>query len=235
MARLPRLTVPGYPHLIVQRGNNRQPIVLDDEDRRVFLDHLRAAARDHRVALHAYVLLPEQVQLLATPETEDGVPKMMQALGRHYVRHFNRRHARTGTLWDGRYRSSVLEAERHLLDAMAQIELAPVHAGLVARPDAYAWSSHAHHAGQRVDPLVTSHAMYWALGDTPFAREQAYVGLLGQALLHPAEVMGTEPGPKMPLGWAQGSAPFIAELERKVTRRVVKGRPGRPRRLPKSE
>lgn len=225
MARLPRLTLAGYPHLVLQRGNNRQPIFLGDEDRERFLELLRSYARQYRVAIHAYVLMPNHVHLLATPETSDGVPPMMQALGRHYVRYFNRRHARSGTLWEGRFRSALIEPDPYLLAAMAYIERNPVRAGLVAAPTDYRWSSHAHHVGQRSDPLVRPHALYWALGDTPFARERAYAQWASEALgaeLHAQLARSAHSG------WALGSAKFVAALGQATARRVSPGRPGRP-------
>ena len=132
MARLPRLTVPGYPHHVIQRGNNRQPIVLDDADRRQLMDLMFEQARAHEVAVHAWVLMDNHFHLLLTPASAEGVPRMMQAVGRTYVRRFNNRHGRSGTLWEGRYKSTLVQAERHLLACMAYIELNPVRAGMVA-------------------------------------------------------------------------------------------------------
>jgi putative transposase len=126
------------------RGNNRQTVFMDDLDRRDWLALLRAQAAAHRVAVHAYVLMDNHVHLLVTPQTQDGPSRMMQAIGRLYVRGFNRRHGRTGALWEGRYRSTLIEGERHLLACMAWIDLNPVRAGLVAEPAEYPWSSHAH-------------------------------------------------------------------------------------------
>ena len=225
MARLPRLTVPGYPHHIIQRGNNRQPIFIDPQDRERLLAELQEQAKRHQVALHAYVLMDNHLHLLATPETAEGVPLMMQGLGRAYVRWFNRCHGRSGTLWEGRYRSTLIESERYLLACMVYIDLNPVRAGIVVAPADYRWSSHAHYAGLRSDPLVTPHALYLALGNTPFAREQAYVDLVRS---------GLDPGQQDALrraahsGWALGSAEFVAELQRRTERRVAKSTAGRP-------
>jgi REP element-mobilizing transposase RayT len=155
MARQPRLTVPGYPHHIILRGNNRQAIVLDDADRRRLLDGLGEQAALAQVAVNAYVLMSNHLHLLLTPETAEGIPRLMQALGRNYVQAFNRRHARTGTLWEGRYRSTLIEAERYLLACMAYIDLNPVRAGMVATAADYPWSSHGHMIGLRIDPLIT--------------------------------------------------------------------------------
>ena len=132
MARLPRLTLPGHLHHVIQRGNNRQPIFQDGEDFHTMLALLADNALQHAVAVHAYVLMDNHFHLLVTPATADGLPKMMQAVGRRYVQYFNRRHARTGTLWEGRYRSTVLQADKYLLPCMVYLDLHPVRLGLAA-------------------------------------------------------------------------------------------------------
>jgi putative transposase len=226
MARQPRLSVPGYPHHVIQRGNNRQPIVLDDADRLRLLALLAEHAPRCKVALHAYVLMDNHFHLLATPETQDGLPQMMQAVGRSYVRYFNNRHGRSGTLWEGRYKSTLIETERYLLACMVYIDLNPVRAGMVAEPAQYGWSSHRHCIGQAVDKLVTPHALLWNLGNTPFAREAAYRDLVRagislqqqEALTHTALT-----------GWALGSAAFLKSLQEETTRRLAPGQRGRPR------
>lgn len=164
MARLPRLTLPGYPHHIIQRGNNRQMIFADTQDFATMMALLAENAHKFAVAVHAYVLMDNHFHLLATPATAEALPLMMQAVGRSYVRYFNQRHARSGTLWEGRYRSTLIETERYLLACMVYIDLNPVRAGMVAQPGAWQWSSHAHYLGQRIDKLVTPHALYghWA-------------------------------------------------------------------------
>ena len=225
MARQPRLTVPGYPHHIILRGNNRQAIVLDDADRRRLLDGLGEQAALAQVAVNAYVLMSNHLHLLLTPETAEGIPRLMQALGRNYVQAFNRRHARTGTLWEGRYRSTLIEAERYLLACMAYIDLNPVRAGMVARPQDYPWSSHGHHIGLRTDPLITPHPLYWQLGNTPFARERAYAEMVG-AGLNPDQMTALTRAAHS--GWALGGADFIAELQRRTERRVARAAAGRP-------
>jgi putative transposase len=147
MARQPRLTVAAYPHHIIQRGNNRQLIVLDDADRQFLLALWQAQAQACQVAVHAYVLMGNHFHLLATPETAQGVPRIMQAVGRSYVRYFNNRHGRSGTLWEGRYRSTLIETERYLLACMAYIDLNPVRAGMVAEPAEYRWSGYGEAVG----------------------------------------------------------------------------------------
>lgn len=224
MARLPRLTVPGHVHQLILRGNNGQEIVRDDQDRQRLLDLLRDHAAEFGIAVHAYALMDQQLRLLATP-ADDRLPGWMQAVGRRYVRYFNDRHGRSGTLWEGRYRSTVLEAEAYLLHAMALLDLAPVAAGAVAQPDAYRWSSHGHYAGQSTDRLVTPHALYWELGNTPFAREQAYAELVHGGV--PAEVQAQLSGATLG-GWALGGDDFLKALTKKTTRRLSPGTAGRP-------
>lgn len=225
MARLPRLSVPGYPHHVIQRGNNRQAIFLADADRLRMLELLEDHARQHEVAVHAYVLMDNHFHLLLTPQTSDGLPRLMQSVGRRYVRYFNDCHGRSGTLWEGRYRSTLIEAESHLLTCMAYIDLNPVRAGLVTAARDYPWSSHAHYVGLRVDRMVTPHPLYWELGNTPFAREAAYAKLVQEGLSQQQQLALTESALR---GWALGSADFMAALQTKTERRLSKSHPGRP-------
>jgi putative transposase len=227
MARLPRLTVPGYAHHVIWRGNNRQPLFVDRQDFECMLGLLATHASQHKVALHAYVLMDNHVHWLLTPESVQGLPLMMQAIGRRYVRYFNDKHGRTGTLFEGRYKSTLIQSERYLLACMVYIDLNPVRAHLVEQAADYAWSSHAHCIGRRLDKFITPHPLYWALGNTPFAREAAYAdlvkagnasgiqGQLTQATLH---------------AWALGDPTFVANLQKMTERRVVRQSPGRPGR-----
>lgn len=227
MARLARLALAGLPHHIIQRGHHQQPIVLDDEDRRLFLQILRECAVAHQVSIHAYALLNDHVHLLATPQAAQGLSAMMQALGRRYVAAFNRRHGRRGTLWEGRFRATVIEPERFLLPCMSYIELHPVRHGEVAQPELFAWSSNAHHYGLRSDPLVSDHQLFWALGNTPFDREARYRALLAQGLSSLQVKDITQATQK---GWALGSPAFAAALAEQTDRRVTARPRGRPRK-----
>jgi putative transposase len=226
MARLPRLTVAGYPHHIIQRGNNRQPIFVCEADYLAFLSMLHEHAKQSGVAIHAYVLMGNHFHLLATPDSAQGVPQAMQAVGRRYVRYFNQRHARTGTLWEGRYRSTLIQAERYLLACMVYLDLNPVRAGMVAEPASYRWSSHSHYVGTAPDRIVTPHPLYWELGNTPFAREVAYARLVQTGIASDQQRLLTDSAIQ---GWALGDASYTAELQRQTFRRVEKGRAGRPR------
>jgi putative transposase len=177
------------------------------------------------IALHAYVLMDNHFHLLATPSTADGLPQWMQAIGRRYVRYFNDRHGRTGTLWEGRYRSTLIQSERYLLACMAYIDLNPVRAGMVAEAREHPWSSHAHYAGLRHDRLLTPHPLYWALGNTPFAREAAYAELVRGGVRPAEEALLTDATLH---GWALGDGDFLNSLQKATERRISKGRPGRP-------
>ena len=225
MARLPRLTMPGHPHHVIQRGNNRQMIFATVADHQVMLGLLLENAKKFEVAVHAYVLMSNHFHLLATPQTSDGLPKMMQAVGRSYVRYFNDAQKRTGTLWEGRYKSTVIQGERYLLACMAYIDLNPVRAGMVTQPQDHPWSSHMHYLGVRSDPLITPHALYWDLGNTPFAREAAYAELV-QSGISPVQQAALTDATLS--GWALGEAKFVADLQKKTERRVTKTAAGRP-------
>lgn len=225
MARLPRLTVPGYPHHIIQRGNNRQAIFAGNADYEALLAMIEEHAREHGVAIHAYVLMSNHFHLLATPETAEGIPKMMQAVGRRYVRYFNQRQGRTGTLWEGRYKSTLIQAERYLLACMAYIDLNPVRAGIALEPGNYPWSSHGHYVGLCNDRLVSPHPIYWELGNTPFARDAAYADLVRAGISAQQQRALTDSALR---GWALGEADYVADLQRRTQRRVSKTRAGRP-------
>ena len=231
MARLPRLCLPGLPHHIIHRGHNRQPIFIDDADRERLLALLAEQAAASGVAVHAYVLMDNHLHLLATPDSPDGVARMMQGLGRAYVRQFNARTGRSGTLWEGRYRGGVIQPEKYLLSCMAYMDLNPVRAGLADAPQAYGWSSHRHYIGQVADRLVTPHPLVWQLGNTPFAREQAYAQRV-EAGVAPSQAQALTDAALH--GWGLGDDAFLQDLQRQSGRRLTRGRPGRPRRTPET-
>ena len=225
MARLPRISLAGYPHHVIQRGNNRQAIFMSNADRQSMLDLLEEYSKTLGVAVHAYVLMDNHFHLLVTPSTNEALPHFMQAVGRRYVRYFNGRTHRTGTLWEGRYKSTLVQSEAYLLTCMAYLDLNPVRAGMVSQPSEFLWSSHGHYIGQRADRLITPHALAWALGNTPFAREAAYATLVQGGLSVHQQTALTE---SVVRGWALGEENFVAELQKKTTRRLTKGKAGRP-------
>ncbi|GGC89274.1 hypothetical protein GCM10011396_40600 [Undibacterium terreum] len=210
----------------MQWGNNHQVLFHDAEDYSCFLSWLTDAAKQFKVAIHAYALLPECLHLLATPSDAEGLSRMMQWLGRHYVPYFNRRYQRSGTLWQGRYKATVIDPDGYFLTCSSYIELSPVAAGLAREPSEYAWTSYLHHIGARHDAVITDHSQYWGMGNTPFQREAAYKQLVEQgisrkdsdALLNAVEK-----------GWLLGSPEFRAAMEKQTERRVVPGKRGRPR------
>ena len=225
MARLPRLIVPGQPHHVIQRGAGKQLVFHDADDRLVFLRHLTEGAKQFEVAIHAYVLMGNHIHLLATPQDATGLARTMQWIGRYYVPYFNWKYERTGTIWQGRYKTSVIDSERYFLLCSRYIELNPVRAGLVGTPGDYRWSSYRHHVGMTYDPLITEHPLYWALGNTPFAREAAYQHLVDQSLSARDVTVLTDATLK---GWAVGSNAFKAKLEKDMRQRVSPVKAGRP-------
>ena len=225
MARLPRLTVTGYPQHVILRGNNRQDIFRNTADYQRMLDLMEQHSREQGVEIHAYVLMTNHLHLLLTPQKDQALPKMMQAVGRSYVQTFNKVHGRTGTLWEGRYRSTLIQTERYLLACMAYIDLNPVRAHMVAQPDDYSWSSYSHYVGRRNDRLITPHALYWGLGNTPFAREAAYAEMVHAGIQADQQRALTDATLS---GWALGDAQFIAGLKLQTPRRLSKDKAGRP-------
>jgi putative transposase len=229
MARLSRLAVAGCVHHVLQRGIDRRPIFRDAADFLRMQEDLGELCRAGGLAVHAYVLMPDHFHLLLSPSEAQGLSRTMQALGRRYVRWFNQRHARTGALWEGRFRSTIVEPERYLLDCMRYVELNPLRSALVADAATYPWSSLAHHLGLAADPLVTDHPRFWSLGNTPFERQAAYARFCASPL--DAAVLARIRD-STHRGWPLGDTAFIEALSRRTERRLVRMPVGRPRRAP---
>ncbi len=174
MPRRPRMYLPGIPAHIVQRGNNREPCFFSDDDYRYYLERLGQALKRYRVRLHAYVLMTNHVHLLMTPTDEQGISNLMSVLGKHYVMYINHTYRRSGTLWEGRHKASLVDAEDYLLQCYKYIELNPVRAGMVITPEDYPWSSYAHHAWGKENGLIDNHYLYLHLGKTVKERHYAY-------------------------------------------------------------
>ncbi|MGQ0708523.1 MAG: transposase [Rhodoferax sp.] len=225
MARLARLSLAGCVHHCIQRGHNGQPVFVDTQDRQAYLAALQEFSAAHGVAVHAYVLMDAHVHLLLTPSSTQGISRMLQAMGRRYVRYFNNRHGRSGGLWEGRFRCTVLQ-DCYLLPCMVHLDLHPVRAGLVARAPDYAWSSHGHYAGARQDRWIAPHPLYWALGNTPFAREAAYSALVEQGI---GTALQRQLADAALRGWALGDEDFVRSLQSQTPRRLARARAGRPR------
>jgi putative transposase len=221
MARLPRLSVPGLPHLAVQRGHDQAAVARDAVDRSLWRALLAEAASACNVAVHAFAIGGSRALLLATPAEAGALSRLMQIVGRRYTVAFNRRHGRSGTLWDGRFRAAVLEPARWLVPAMRLVE----EAGATDPTDHL--DSGPHHRGERPDALVTDHPAFWALGNTPFDREAAY-RLQSTQPLSAADRAALEHA--MLHGWALGSPAFEAELAGDQPRPVRPRRAGRPPR-----
>ena len=177
MARLPRLDMPGVPQHVIQRGNNRTACFFDPADYTFYLECLGEAAQKARCAVHAYVLMTNHVHLLVTAEVPGGLSLMMQSLGRRYVRYLNHLYGRTGTLWEGRFKSSLVESERYFLTCSRYTELNPVRAAMVRKPADYPWSSYSAHADGKGEPWLVHHACYMHLGDHAAGRQAAYRAL----------------------------------------------------------
>ena len=164
MPRKPRFYIAGMPVHVVQRGNNRQPRFFDDADYSAYLKWLREAAEKYGCAIHAYVLMTNHVHILATPEDTNGISRMMQYVGRWYVPYINKTYGRSGTLWEGRYKSSLIDAANYFLACSRYIEMNPVRAGMVSQPWDYVWSSYACNAEGKADKVVQPHVLYNTLG-----------------------------------------------------------------------
>jgi putative transposase len=223
-----RFRLANIPQHVVQRGNNGEVCFRDDEDFLEYLGRLAAASRKFDVAVHAYVLMTNHMHLLATPHSLDGVGKMMQAVGSAYVPIFNARHHRSGTLWDGRFYSSLVGSDAYFWNCHRYIELNPVRAGLVREPGAYRWSSFPHNAKGSQDPVITPHPAYHALGANAAT---AYLGMFGKALedrtvLEIRETLRRE--------LAFGSEAFLDDLEIRANRSCRPKARGRPKSASKN-
>lgn len=222
MARLPRLTIPSRPHLVLQRSAGGQPAFVDEEDRRAFLAVLSSVSRERGVALHAFGLRNGEFRLLLTPSDASGLGRMMQALGRRFVASFNRRHGRRGTLWEGRFRATVIDPSAVLIDATRWVEAVEDEPAVVLDQTR---SSAAHHLGSQPMPFIVEHPEYWRLGNTPFEREAAYRRLWEEPL---AAEWQERIAKSVEAGWPLGSAAFLESLAGETARRLAPRPRGRP-------
>jgi putative transposase len=231
MPRRPRIQLDGVPLHIVQRGHNREPCFFGEEDYSSYLHWLGEALGEAQCTLHAYVLMTNHVHLLLTPRKAEAVARLIMSLGRRYVQYINRTHGRTGTLWDSRYKSSVVQADTYLLTCQRYIELNPVRAAMVSDPAHYRWTSYRHNALGAADNRITPHALYLALGSSDKARQAAYRALF-RAHLDGAAIDDI----RLALNQNQplGNSRFYARIERATgIRREARAR-GRPRLEDKS-
>lgn len=219
MARLQRIVVPGQALHIIQRGNNRQAVFFAEEDYRFYLESLERAAETTDCRVHAYVLMTNHVHLLVTPHHEDGPSRLMQSVGGIYVRYVNGVYRRSGTLWEGRFKSALINSERYLLTCSRYIELNPVRAKMVEHPGDYHWSSYRANALGVLDAVVSPHRLYEGLGCTFEERQVAY-RVLFNAHIDNAEMACIREGTEK--GKVVGSGRFREEVENALKRRIVR-------------
>ncbi len=218
MARQPRFVLVGHPQHVIVRGNNREPIFYADEDYRFYLEKLQQACKKHQCDVHAYVLMTNHIHLLITPWKSDGLSKVMQMVGRYYVQYFNYTYQRTGTLWEGRYRASLIDSDNYALVCYRYIELNPVRAeGMVGHPSEYPWSSYRHNALGEEDALVVHHPLYDALGKGVVTRQTAYRKLFQS---HITKKTLNEIRSSTNKAWVLGSTYFKEQIEKALNRRV---------------
>jgi len=217
--------MPGVPAHVVQRGNNREPCFFAEADYRFYLSALMDALERHEVELHAYVLMTNHVHLLMTPRHAEGISRVMQHVGRHYVRHINERYVRTGTLWEGRHKASLIDADDYLLSCYRYIELNPVRAGMVVSPDEYLWSSYRWHAWGQEDSLISDHSIYNEISTNAAARQKAYRALFeGHVATEAMETMREAITANYPVG----NDRFKERIMKELGRSIGHARRGRP-------
>jgi putative transposase len=227
MPRRPRVTIPGVPVHLIQRGNNRHTCFFNSEDYRNYLEWLKEYAEKSECAVHAYVLMTDHVHLLVTPTKRSSVGTLMKCLGQRYVQYINRTYQRSGTLWEGRFRSCIAQQEKYLLICQKYIELNPVRAGLVEHPGEYCWSSYRANAQGEASELLDYHFLYKNLGRTCTERLTAYRRLFKNSLASGIadEIRNATNG-----NYSLGDERFRTEIESALGRRITPGKPGRPRK-----
>ncbi len=227
MARLPRLCPPGIPQHVIQRGNNRSICFADVQDFSAYANWLKEYSQKYHVAVHAWVFMTNHVHLLVTPSTRDGVSAMMQALGRRYVQYFNFQYRRSGTLWEGRFKSSLVQSENYLLQCYRYIELNPVRAAMVGEPSDYAWSSYQCNAHGVESELCTPHEEYLKLATDKEKRLSSYRALFKA---HVEVELLEQIRSSVNKGLSLGSDCFKDEVEMLYGRRVRPAKMGRPKK-----
>jgi putative transposase len=211
------MVIPGQPQHIIVRGNNRSAFFCCDADYRFYLEKLSAACKKHDCQVHAYVLMTNHVHLLMTPFSETSLSKTMQMLGRYYVQYFNYCYWRTGTLWEGRYKATLIDSDSYLLTCMRYIELTPVRAGMVADPAEYPWSSYRFNVLGQTDDLVVPHIEFHRLGTNDSTRQAAYRALFNQPI---SEAQINEIREATNKAWALGDSRFKEHIQLQLARRL---------------
>jgi len=231
MARQSRFVLPGHPQHVIQRGNNRAEIFKVMEDYQFYLEKLKDGCEKYSCDVHAYVLMTNHVHLLLTPHAEKSISKLMQYIGRYYVQYFNYQYRRTGTLWEGRYKATLIDSEQYLLTCYRYIELNPVRAGMVDHPGDYPWSSFGCNALGKPDGVVTPHELYLRLGRDRSAMREAYVGLFENELCE--KTLG-EIRQATNRSWLLGSDEF-GESIKPLVNRQLQPKPRGGNHMPKRE
>jgi len=227
MARLPRYTVKKQPQHIIQRGIDGQDIFIDSDDYLFYRECLCDAAKANNLKVHAYILMPDHVHLIASPGAENSIPKTLQSLGRRYVQYFNDNYGSSGTLWEGRYRATIIDSNEYLIICSRYIELSGVRAGLVEHPQKYDWSSYAHNALGQEDPLISEHRVYKKLATWVKPASQIYRSLF-ENRIDAAELEFIRDCTNK--GWALGDQEFARKIEKLGGRRATQLTRGRPRK-----
>ncbi|MFT2112059.1 transposase [Marinomonas sp. 2405UD68-3] len=225
MARRHRVSSAGVDEHIIQRGNNRQVIFASEEDIQAYVGWLKTYSKKYNVSIHAWVLMTNHVHILCTPSNISGISQMMQSLGRMYVAYFNRRYKRTGTLWEGRFKSCLVQEETYLLQVSRYIELNPVRASMVDDPADYFWSSYQCNALGKKSELLTPHPIYTRLGGNEKERQASYRSLFASQI---EDKLLEDIRQATNKGLALGNEHFLADIEALTGRRVSEGKRGRP-------
>lgn len=225
MPRRVRMYVPGYTYHIVHRGNNRTACFFEEENFRIYMRYMCEVLQRYGNSLHAYCLMTNHVHLLLTAECEDSISNFMKVVCSRYAQYINKKYARTGTLWEGRHKASAIDSENYLLKCYRYIELNPVAAHIVDRPEEYAWTSHHSNAWSEQDPLVSAHESYLALGSDQGSRCENYRSLFDEALSREdSHAIHSAVQSSLPLG----SNKFIREIESRAGRSIGYAHRGRP-------
>ena len=225
MPRKPRMYLAGIPAHIVQRGNNRDACFFCDDDYLYYLEVLGQGLRRYHVELHAYCLMTNHVHMLMTPDDESGISRVMQHIGRMYVQYINRTYRRSGTLWEGRHKASLVDAETYLLKCYRYIEMNPVAASMVNTPEQYRWSSYGRHAWGKASTLITDHSLYDQLGSDPDNKQFAYRELFKTQI--PEEDLHTI-RKSLKYNFPLGNERFKEQIELALGRAVGQSCRGRP-------
>jgi putative transposase len=228
MPRKPRFFLPGVPVHVVQRGHSREPVFFEDNDYLAYLRWLKEGTDRYNVDIHAYALMTNHIHVLATAQDEDGITRMMQYVGRHYVPYINHTYGTSGSIWEGRYKASLIHDEEYLLTCMRYIELNPIRANMVRSPGQYRWSSYSCNGQGKEDKLIKPHALYMALGSSRTERIEAYKALF-QAHLDKGVLDDIRSACQT--GTPLGNDLFRQKIETKLKLKVGQARRGRPSKV----